>query len=179
MDFQSIAPDVKLGKNVKIHKLVNLYGCEVGDNTKIGAFVEIQKNARVGKHCKISSHTFICEGVIIEDNVFIGHSVVFINDAYPRATNLNGKLQTEEDWKVESILVKKGASIGSNSTILCNVTIGENAIIGAGSVVTKDVPPNTIVAGNPARIFRTIEDLSHPENEEIRRVLYEFMRNKG
>jgi len=162
MDFQPIAPDVKLGKNVTIHKLVNLYGCEVGDNTKIGAFVEVQKNARIGKHCKISSHTFICEGVTIEDNVFVGHSVVFINDTYPRATNSNGDLQTEEDWKVESILVKRGASIGSNSTILCNVTIGENAIVGAGSVVTRDVPPNTIVAGNPARPLRKIRSLTEP-----------------
>ncbi len=181
MDFQSIAPDVKLGKNVKIHKLVNLYGCEVGDNTKIGAFVEIQKNAKVGKYCKISSHTFICEGVTIEDNVFIGHSVVFINDTYPRSTNSNGELQTEEDWKVETILVKRGASIGSNCTILSNVTIGENAIVGAGSVVTKDVPPNTIVAGNPARIFRSIESLeSLPQSEqaEMQRILVEFMKNR-
>jgi len=177
MEFLSIAPDVKLGKNVKIHNFVNLYGCEIGDSTKIGVFVEIQKNAKVGKNCKISSHTFICEGVAIEDDVFIGHSVVFINDAYPRATSSNGGLQTEEDWKVERILIKKGASIGSNSTILSNVTIGENAIIGAGSVVTKDVPPNTIVAGNPARIFRTIDFLSHPENGELQYVLYEFMRN--
>ncbi|HMK52926.1 MAG TPA: acyltransferase [Thermodesulfobacteriota bacterium] len=157
MGFVSIAPDVKLGKNVKIHNFVNLYGCEVGDGTKIGVFVEIQKNAKVGKNCKISSHTFICEGVTIEDDVFIGHSVVFINDTYPRATNGNGLLQTEEDWKVEPILVKKGASIGSNCTILSNVTIGENAIIGAGSVVTRDVPPNVVVAGNPAHIFRTID----------------------
>ena len=176
MELQSIAPDVKLGKNIKIHKFVNLYGCEVDDNTKIGCFVEIQKNARIGKNCKISSHTFICEGVTIEDNVFIGHSVVFINDTYPRAINSNGDLKTEEDWKVESILVKKGASIGSNSTILSNVTIGENAIVGAGSVVTKDVPPNTIVAGNPARIFRTIDFLTHPENEEVQHVLYEFLK---
>ena len=158
MDYRSIAPDVKLGENVKIHNLVNLYGCEVGDNTKIGCFVEIQKNARVGKNCKISSHTFVCEGVTIEDNVFIGHSVVFINDTYPRATNSNGGLQTEEDWKVEPILVKKGASIGSNSTILSKVIIGENAIIGAGSVVTKDVPANTIVAGNPAKVLRHLRD---------------------
>jgi acetyltransferase-like isoleucine patch superfamily enzyme len=158
MEFQSIAPDVKLGKNVKISKFVNLYGCEINDDTKIGAFVEVQKNAKIGKNCKISSHTFICEGVTIEDNVFIGHSVVFINDTYPRAINANGRLQTEEDWEVEPILVKKGASIGSNSTILSNVTIGENAIVGGGSVVTKDVPPNAIVAGNPALLLRTFED---------------------
>ena len=154
MEFQSIAPDVKLGKNVKIQKFVNLYGCEVDDHTKIGCFVEVQKNAKIGKHCKISSHTFICEGVAIEDNVFVGHNVTFINDTYPRATNSEGQLQTEEDWKVEPTVVKYGASIGSGSTILGNVTIGENAIVGAGSVVTKDVPPNTIVAGNPARILR-------------------------
>ena len=177
MKFQSIAPDVKLGENVNIHNFVNLYGCEIGDYTKIGAFVEVQKNARIGKHCKISSHTFICEGVTIEDHVFTGHSVVFINDTYPRATNSNGELKSEEDWKVEPILVKKGASIGSNSTILGNVTIGENAIVGAGSVVTKDVPPNMIVAGNPARIFRSIDSLSHPENGELQNVLYEFLRN--
>jgi acetyltransferase-like isoleucine patch superfamily enzyme len=176
MEFLSIAPDVKLGKNVKIHNFVNLYGCEIGDSTKIGVFVEIQKNARIGRFCKISSHTFVCEGVTIEDNVFIGHSVVFINDTYPRATNGNGGLQTEEDWKVEPILVKKGASIGSNCTILSNVTIGENAIIGAGSVVTKDVPPNTIVAGNPARFFRTVDFLSQTDIEE-QYVLNEFMRN--
>ena len=167
MEFQSIAPDVKLGKNVKIHNFVNLYGCEVDDNTKIGCFVEIQKNARVGKHCKISSHTFICEGVIIEDNVFIGHNVTFINDKYPRSTNNNGELQTEEDWKVDPIIIKKGASIGSGATILCNITIGENAIVGAGSVVTKDVPPNTIVVGNPARIFRDIESLPQFEKAEM------------
>ena len=159
MKFQSIAPDVKLGKNVIIHNFVNLYGCEIGDYTKIGCFVEIQKNAKIGKYCKISSHTFICEGVTIEDNVFIGHGVVFINDTYPRATNEEGKLKTEEDWRVEPIVVKKGASIGSNATILSNVIIGENAIVGAGSVVTKDVPPNTIVAGNPARLLRRIESL--------------------
>ena len=174
MEFLSIAPDVKLGENVKIHNFVNLYGCEVGDSTKIGVFVEIQKNAKVGKNCKISSHTFICEGVTIEDNVFIGHSVVFINDTYPRATNGNGGLQTEKDWKVEPIVVKNGASIGSNCTILCNVTIGENAIVGAGSVVTKDVPPNTIVAGNPARIFRTIDFLTQTDTAE-QFVLYEFL----
>jgi acetyltransferase-like isoleucine patch superfamily enzyme len=178
MDFQSIADDVKLGKNVKIHKLVNLYGCEVGDNTKIGAFVEIQKNAKIGKYCKISSHTFICEGVIIEDNAFVGHNVTFINDKYPRSTNSNGALQTEEDWKVEPTIVKRGASIGSGATILCNVTIGENAIVGAGSVVTKDVPPNTIVAGNPARIFRTIESLPQSEREEVQHILFEFMKNR-
>ena len=177
MNFHSIAPDVKLGENVKIHNFVNLYGCEIGDNTKIGVFVEIQKNARVGRNCKISSHSFICEGVTIEDNAFIGHSVVFINDTYPRATNGNGGLQTEKDWKVEPILVKSGASIGSNCTILSNVTIGENAIVGAGSVVTKDVPPNTIVAGNPARFFRSIESLSQPENADLQYVLYEFLKN--
>jgi acetyltransferase-like isoleucine patch superfamily enzyme len=177
MKFQSISPDVKLGENVKIYNFVNLYGCEVGDNTKIGVFVEIQKNARIGKNCKISSHTFICEGVTIEDDVFIGHSVVFINDTYPRATNGNGGLQNEEDWKVEPILVKKGASIGSNCTILSNVMIGEKAIIGAGSVVTKDVPPNAIVAGNPARYFRSIESLSHPGSTHLQYVLYEFLKN--
>ena len=156
MEFQSIAPDVKLGENVKFSKFVNLYGCCIGDNTKLGAFVEVQKNATVGKNCKISSHTFICEGVTIEDNVFIGHNVTFINDKYPRATNGSGELQTETDWKVEPTLVKKGASIGSGATILSNVTVGENAIVGANSLVTKDVPPNTIVAGNPARILRRI-----------------------
>lgn len=178
MDFQSIAPDVKLGKNIRISKFVNLYGCEIGDNTKIGAFVEIQKNARVGRYCKISSHTFICEGVMIEDNVFVGHNVTFINDKYPRSTNNNGALQTEEDWKVEPTIVKKGASIGSGTTILCNVTIGENAIVGAGSLVTRDVPPNIIVAGNPARVFRNIGPLPQSEKVEMQRVLYEFMRNR-
>ena len=177
MKFQSIAPDVKLGENVNIHNFVNLYGCEIGDYTKIGCFVEVQKNARIGRYCKISSHTFICEGVTIEDNVFVGHSVVFINDTYPRATNSNGELKREEDWKVEPILVKKGASIGSNSTILGNVTIGENAIVGAGSVVTKDVPPNTIVAGNPARFFRPIDFLSQTDTAE-QYVLYEFLKEK-
>ena len=156
MELQSIAPDVKLGKNVKIFKFVNLYGCEVDDNTKIGCFVEIQKKAKIGKNCKISSHTFICEGVTIEDDVFIGHNVTFINDKYPKATNGGGQLQTEEDWAVQPIMVEKGASIGSGSTILSNVRIGENAIIGAGSVVTHDVPPNSIVAGNPAKILRKI-----------------------
>jgi acetyltransferase-like isoleucine patch superfamily enzyme len=152
-----IAPDVKLGKDVKLSKFINLYGCEVGDETKIGAFVEIQKNATVGKRCKISSHTFICEGVTIEDNVFIGHGVMFINDSYPRATDAGGNLQTEADWKVERTVVKKGASIGSGATILSNLSIGEHAIVGAGSVVTKDVPPNSIVVGNPAKVLRYIE----------------------
>jgi len=152
-----ISEDVKLGKDVKLSKFINLYGCEVGDETKIGAFVEIQKNASVGKRCKISSHTFVCEGVSIEDNVFIGHSVTFINDSYPRATTPDGNLQTEADWKVERTVVKKGASVGSGSTILSKVTVGENAIVGAGSVVTKDVPPNSIVAGNPAKLLRYIE----------------------
>jgi acetyltransferase-like isoleucine patch superfamily enzyme len=155
-EYCSIAPDVKLGKGVKLSKFINLYGCEIGDDTKIGAFVEIQKNASVGRQCKISSHTFICEGVTIEDNVFIGHGVMFINDIYPRAT-ANGQLQTEADWKVDRTVVKNGASIGTGATILANVTVGENAIVGAGSVVTKDVPANCIVGGNPARIFRKIE----------------------
>jgi acetyltransferase-like isoleucine patch superfamily enzyme len=154
----SIAPDVKLGKNVKLAKFINLYGCEIGDETKIGTFVEVQKNARIGRRCKISSHSFICEGVTIEDCVFIGHGVTFINDSYPRAANSDGTLQIERDWKVEYTLVKKGASIGSGSTILANVTIGENAIVGAGSVVTKDVPANTIVAGNPARVLRSVAE---------------------
>jgi acetyltransferase-like isoleucine patch superfamily enzyme len=152
-----IAPDVKLGRDVKLSKFINLYGCEIGDETKIGAFVEIQKNASVGKRCKVSSHSFICEGVTVEDNVFIGHGVVFINDSYPRATAGDGNLQTEADWKVERTVVKKGASIGSGATILSNVSIGENAIVGAGSVVTKNVPPNSIVAGNPAKVLRYIE----------------------
>jgi acetyltransferase-like isoleucine patch superfamily enzyme len=151
-----IADDVQLGENIKISTFVNLYGCSIGDNTKIGAFVEIQKNAHVGKNCKISSHSFVCEGVFIEDNVFIGHGVTFINDLYPRATNPNGALQTEADWSVSKTFVKQGASIGSGATILANVTIGENAIIGAGSVVTKDVPATAIVAGNPARLVRYI-----------------------
>jgi len=153
-EFVSIAPDVKLGKDVRLSKFINLYGCEVGDNTKIGAFVEIQKNAKVGRKCKISSHTFVCEGVVIEDEVFVGHNVAFINDSYPRATAADGQLQTEQDWTVEQTLVKKRASIGSGSTILSKITIGENALVGAGSVVTKDVPPNAVVAGNPARILR-------------------------
>lgn len=154
-EFLCIAPDVKLGKDVKLSSFINLYGCAIGDNTKIGAFVEIQKKATVGRNCKISSHTFVCEGVTIEDDVFVGHSVTFINDSYPRATAA-GQLQTEADWKVEPTVVKKGASIGSGSTILSRVTIGENAIVGAGSVVTKDVPENAIVAGNPAKVLRYI-----------------------
>jgi acetyltransferase-like isoleucine patch superfamily enzyme len=155
-EYCCIAPDVKLGKEVKLSKFINLYGCTIGDETKIGAFVEIQKNATVGRRCKISSHTFVCEGVTIEDNVFIGHSVTFINDTYPRATTSEGELQTESDWRVEATLVKRGASVGSGSTILSKVVIGENSIVGAGSVVTRDVPPNVIVAGNPARVLRPI-----------------------
>jgi acetyltransferase-like isoleucine patch superfamily enzyme len=155
-EYCSIAPDVKLGKGVRLSKFINLYGCDIGEETKIGSFVEIQKNATVGRRCKISSHTFICEGVTIEDNVFVGHSVTFVNDSYPRATSAGGELQTEKDWKVETTLVKKGASIGSGSTILSNLVIGENSIVGAGSVVTKDVPPNAIVVGNPARLRRYI-----------------------
>jgi UDP-2-acetamido-3-amino-2,3-dideoxy-glucuronate N-acetyltransferase len=157
MQLKRIAPDVVLGLNVKIADFVNLYGCDIGDNTKIGPFVEIQKKARIGRNCKIQSHTFICEGVTIEDNVLVGHGVTFINDTYPRATNEKGGLQTEEDWNVEPTLVKKDASIGSGSTILSNVTIGEKAIVGAGSVVTRDVPPRAIVAGNPAKILRYMD----------------------
>jgi acetyltransferase-like isoleucine patch superfamily enzyme len=152
--YLAISDDVKLGTGVKLSKFVNLYGCEVGENTKIGAFVEIQKHAKVGRNCKISSHTFICEGVTIEDGVFIGHGVTFINDLYPRATTGEGELQTESDWSVQPTLIKKGASIGSGATILAKVTVGENAIVGAGSVVTKDVPAETVVAGNPARVLR-------------------------
>jgi len=155
-EFVSIAPTVKLGKDVKLGKFINLYGCEIGDETKIGAFVEVQKNATIGKRCKISSHTFVCEGVTIEDNVFVGHGVMFTNDSYPRST-ANGQLQTEADWKVERTTVKKGASIGSGATILPNLTIGENAIVGAGSVVTRDVAANSIVAGNPAKFLRSVE----------------------
>lgn len=155
-EYCAITPNVKLGKDVKLSKFINLYGCEIGDGTKIGAFVEIQKNATIGKCCKISSHSFICEGVAIEDNVFIGHGVMFINDIYPRAT-AEGQLQTEADWKVERTLIKKGASIGTGATILANVTVGENAIVGAGSVVTKDVPANSIVVGNPAKFLRLVD----------------------
>jgi acetyltransferase-like isoleucine patch superfamily enzyme len=151
-----IAPDVKLGRDVRIYGFVNLYGCEIGDNTKIGAFVEIQKGVKIGKSCKIQSHTFICEGVTIEDHVFIGHNVTFINDRYPRAAVADGTLQTEADWECITTLVKRGASIGSSATILCGVTVGENAIVGAGSVVTKDVPADVIVAGNPSRIIRKV-----------------------
>jgi acetyltransferase-like isoleucine patch superfamily enzyme len=155
-DFRCVAADVKLGQDVKLSQFVNLYGCEIGDFTKVGAFVEIQKNAKVGKRCKISSHTFVCEGVTIEDNVFVGHNVAFVNDMYPRATAGDGQLQTEKDWKVDKTLIKQGASIGTGVTVLANVTVGENAIVGAGSVVTKDVPANTIVAGNPARVLRRV-----------------------
>ena len=156
MEFKKIADNVKLGKNVKIFEFTNLYGCEIGDNSKVGAFVEIQKNAKIGRNVKISSHSFICEGVTIEDDVFIGHNVSFINDKYPRSTNEGNSLQTEADWSVIPTLVKRGASIGTSSTIMCGVNIGENAIVGAGSVVTKDVPANTIVAGVPARVKRKV-----------------------
>jgi acetyltransferase-like isoleucine patch superfamily enzyme len=156
-EYCAIAPDVKLGRGVKLSRFINLYGCAVGDETKIGAFVEVQKNATIGKRCKVSSHTFICEGVTIEDNVFVGHGVTFTNDTYPRATSTSGELQTEADWKVGTTLVKKGASIGSGSTILSNLVIGENALVGAGSVVTKDVPANAVVAGNPARVVRMLQ----------------------
>lgn len=154
--YLAISDDVKIGENVLLAKFINLYGCSIGDNTKIGAFVEVQKNAKIGSNCKISSHTFICEGVVVEDNVFIGHNVTFINDRYPRATSACGQLQTESDWSVVKTLVKKSASIGSSSTLLCGVTVGEHSIVGAGSVVTKDVPAYCIVAGNPARILRSI-----------------------
>jgi len=159
--FLRIAPDVKLGEGVKIHAFVNMYGCEIGDQTKIGTFVEIQKGASIGRNCKISSHTFICEGVTIEDDVFVGHNVTFINDPFPRATNEGGALQTEKDWVCIRTLVRKGASIGSGATLLCGITVGERAIVGAGSVVTKDVLPGTIVAGNPAKVLRhiTAEDM--------------------
>jgi UDP-2-acetamido-3-amino-2,3-dideoxy-glucuronate N-acetyltransferase len=156
VEFCRIAPDVKMGQNVRVHAFVNLYGCAIGDNTRIGTFVEIQKNARIGRNVKISSHTFICEGVAIEDDVFIGHNVSFINDKYPKATGPGGELQTEADWQVVPTRVKRGASIGTSATILCGVTIGERAVVGAGSVVTRDVPDHTIVAGNPARILRKV-----------------------
>ena len=154
--FQRIAPDVRLGRNVRLHDFVNLYGCEIGDEVKIGPFVEIQKGVKIGNRCKISSHTFICEGVTLEEGVFVGHGVTFTNDRYPRATNDKGRLQTEADWECIRTLVKRGASIGSGTTLLCGITIGEDAMIGAGSVVTKDVPAGATVAGNPARIMRSI-----------------------
>jgi len=154
--FQAIAPDVKLGKDVRIFEFVNLYGCEIGDEARIGAFVEIQRGAKVGRRVKVSSHTFICEGVELEDHVFVGHGVIFTNDLYPRAVNPRGELQTDRDWKVVPTIVRRGASIGSGSTILCGIEIGEDAIVGAGSVVTRDVPAGTIVAGNPARVLRKI-----------------------
>jgi acetyltransferase-like isoleucine patch superfamily enzyme len=157
MNYSCIADDVKLGANVKLAPFINLYGCSIGEHTKIGTFVEVQKNACIGRYCKIQSHTFICEGVTIEDAVFVGHGVTFINDKYPRATNGDAALQTELDWTVVPTIVKRGATIGSGATILCNVTIGERAIIGSGSVVTRDVPPDTIVAGNPARIIRRLD----------------------
>lgn len=157
MSFQRITDDVKIGKDVIIRDFVNLYGCTIGDNSRIGTFVEIQKNATIGRNTKISSHTFICEGVTIEDDVFIGHNVSFINDKYPRSTNQGGALQTEADWQVVQTRIKKGASIGTSSTILCGVVVGENAIVGAGSVVTRDVPANTVVAGAPARILRKVK----------------------
>lgn len=155
---QQIAPDVKLGRDVRIYGFVNLYGCEIGDDAKIGTFVEIQKGAKIGRRCKISSHTFICEGVTLEDEVFVGHGVIFTNDLYPRATNADGSLQTEADWKCIATLVKRGASIGSGATLLCGITIGEGALVGAGSVVTKDVPPGAIVAGNPARVMKSFNE---------------------
>jgi len=163
-EFNSVTADVKLGANVKLSKFINLYGCEIGDETKIGAFVEIQKNARIGKRCKVSSHSFICEGVDIEDNVFIGHGVTFTNDIFPRATNSDGTLQSAVDWAVRPTIVRRGASIGSGATLLCNLSVGENAIVGAGSVVTKDVPPNAVVAGNPARVLRFIEAKTEETN---------------
>ena len=154
--FQRIATDVKLGKGVRLYGFTNLYGCEIGDEVKIGAFVEVQKGAKIGSRCKISSHSFICEGVTLEEEVFIGHNVTFINDLYPRSTNADGQLQTEADWKCVPTLVKKGASIGSSATLLCGITVGEYAIVGAGSVVTKDVPPYSIVAGNPAKVLKML-----------------------
>ncbi|MBI5953960.1 MAG: N-acetyltransferase [Chloroflexi bacterium] len=157
-EFARISPDVKLGEDVKIYAFVNLYGCEIGDESRVGTFVEIQKGAKIGRRVKVSSHSFICEGVTIEDEVFIGHGVMFINDKYPRATTTTGQSQTEADWECVPTLIKKGASIGSNATILCGVTVGERAIVGAGSVVTRDVPDNAVVAGNPARVVRILEN---------------------
>jgi len=154
--YQQIAPDVKLGKGVRIYAFTNLYGCEIGDDVRIGTFVEIQKGAKIGNRCKISSHSFICEGVILEDEVFIGHNVTFINDLYPRSTNVDGQLQSEADWKCVPTVIKKGASIGSSATLLCGITVGECAIVGAGCVVTKDVPPHTVVAGNPAKVLKVL-----------------------
>ena len=158
MKYTCIADDVQLGSDVKIGEFVNLYGCAIGDNTKIGPFVEIQKNARVGRNCKIQSHTFICEGVTIEDDVFVGHNVTFINDRYPRAATGEGKLQTEQDWECTPTLIKKGSSVGSSVTLLCGITVGENSIVGAGSVVTRDVPANVIIAGNPAKVIKTLKN---------------------
>jgi UDP-2-acetamido-3-amino-2,3-dideoxy-glucuronate N-acetyltransferase len=165
---QQIAPSVKLGQNVKIFGFTNLYGCEIGDESKIGTFVEVQKGAKIGRRCKISSHTFICEGVTIEDQVFIGHGVMFTNDLYPRAANPDGSLQTEADWKCLPTVVKRGAAIGSNATLLCGITVGENATVGAGSVVTRDVPPGATVVGNPARVLRTKVD--SPSSRKADRV---------
>ena len=166
-DYCRIAPNVRLGTDVAIHAFVNLYGCSIGDNSRVGAFVEIQKNSSIGKNVKVSSHTFICEGVTVEDDVFIGHNVSFINDKYPRATTGNGSPQSEADWSVIKTLVKQGASIGTSATILCGITIGENAIIGAGSVVTRDVPDNAIVAGVPARFIRNTNEINQAKEEVI------------
>jgi len=166
-DFVRVAPDVKLGRAVRLFGFVNLYGCEIGDETKVGAFVEVQKGARIGRRCKISSHTFICEGVIIEDEVFVGHGVTFTNDLYPRATNGNGALQLDTDWHCSPTVVKHGASIGSGTTLLCGVTIGERAIVGAGSVVTRDVPAFSVVAGNPARLKRMLPKTETPESHPL------------
>jgi acetyltransferase-like isoleucine patch superfamily enzyme len=177
--MKKIAPDVRLGKDVKIYDFVNLYGCEIGDNTRIGTFVEIQKGAKIGRNCKIQSHTFICQGVTIEDNVFVSHNVTFINDLYPRATAKNGNLQTEDDWVCIPTLVRRGASIGSSATLLGGITVGENAIVGAGSVVTKNVPSNSIVAGNPARVIRTIENGESQEQTASSKVATQGSRSKA